>query len=150
MVLVSGFFGALSAFNQVQPRSSTSSLESSQLPEVTMKQSAIIYQMVGTVLNLLTLPQNLAEEVLDCPVLRTRRQAGEGLVTQSRSFSNEQTSWASSHSSIFYTAPDLFSLSFVLACYLLDQPSSLCYYPKCLISSRVDVGRRLCSTSQKP
>lgn len=41
-------------------------------------------------LNLLTLPQNLAEEALDGPILGMRKQAGEGLVTQPRSFSNER------------------------------------------------------------
>lgn len=50
VVLLSRLFGALSAFSQVQPHSSTSSLEPSQLPAVTAMQSAIIYQMVGTVL----------------------------------------------------------------------------------------------------
>lgn len=100
-------------------------------------------------LNLLTLPQNLAEEALDGPILGMRKQAGEDLVTQPRSFSNERTSWASSHSSVFYTASDPFSLSFILAGSLLDQPASL-LLSQVLTASKVDVGRRLCSRSQKP
>lgn len=93
-------------------------------------------------LNLLTLPQNLAEEALDGPILGMRKQAGEGLVTQPRSFSNERTSWASSYSSIFYTA-DPFSLSFILAGSLLDRSSSL-LLSQVLTASKVAVGRRLC------
>lgn len=94
-------------------------------------------------LNLLTLPQNLAEEALDGPILGMRKQAREGLVTQPRSFSNERTSWASSHSSIFYTASDPFSLGFILAGSLLDQSSSP-FLSQVLTASKVGVGRRLC------